>query len=294
MIRSMTGFGRASFEAEGASLSVELRTVNHRHLDLSLRLPRPLSGLEAELRPILAARFSRGKLDLTVSAPAGGTRSDATLDSELAGRYLEWARTLSEAGARASEPTPAELLALPGVVRVSEHGFDEEAVRTALREAVDQAAAAAALMREREGEALGRELSARLAQVRVLGEAVSARSGEVVAAVRERLAKRAAQLREETGAADESRLMQEIVIAADRMDVTEEVVRLASHVAQFESTLDADGSAPVGRKLEFLLQEMHREANTIGSKAADAPIAHRVVELKTELERMREQVLNVE
>ena len=294
MIRSMTGFGRASFEAEGASLSVELRTVNHRHLDLSLRLPRPLSGLEAELRPILAARFSRGKLDLTVSAPAGSARSDVTLDSDLAGRYLEWARTLSGAGAGTSEPTPAELLALPGVVRVAEHTFDEEAVRPALREAVDQAAAAAALMREREGEALARELGARLAQVRVLGEAVSARSGEVVAAVRERLAKRAAQLREETGGADESRLMQEIVIAADRMDVTEEVVRLASHVAQFQSTLDADGSAPVGRKLEFLLQEMLREANTIGSKAADAPIAHRVVELKTELERMREQVLNVE
>jgi uncharacterized protein (TIGR00255 family) len=294
MIRSMTGFGRSGLEAEGASLSVELRTVNHRHLDLTLRLPRPLSGLEAELRTLLAGRFSRGKLDLTVSAPAGAARSDVTLDSELAGRYLEWARTLSAGGAQSGEPTPAELLALPGVVRVTEHSFDEEAVRPALRQAVEQAATAAASMREREGEALARELGARLAAVRSLGDAVSARSGEVVAAVRERLAKRAAQLREETGAADESRLMQEIVIAADRMDVTEEVVRLASHVVQFESTLDADGSAPVGRKLEFLLQEMLREANTIGSKAADAPIAHRVVELKTELERMREQVLNVE
>jgi uncharacterized protein (TIGR00255 family) len=294
MIRSMTGFGRAGFEAEGASLSVELRTVNHRHLDLTLRLPRPLSGLEAELRPILAARFSRGKLDLTVSAPAGTATTDVTLDSQLAGRYLEWARTLSGVGAQNSEPTAAELLALPGVVRVTEHHFDEEAVRPALRAAVEQAAAATVAMREREGEALGRELSARLAQVRALGEAVSARSGEVVAAVRERLAKRAAQLREETGVADESRLLQEIVIAADRMDVTEETVRLASHVAQFESSIEADGSEPVGRKLEFLLQEMLRETNTIGSKAADAPIAHLVVELKTELERMREQVLNVE
>jgi uncharacterized protein (TIGR00255 family) len=207
---------------------------------------------------------------------------------------VEWARTFSADGATSGEPTPAELLALPGVVRVTEHSVDEEAVRPALRQAVEEAATAAALMREREGEALARELSARLAAVRSLGEAVSARSGEVVAAVRERLAKRAAQLREETGGADESRLMQEIVMAADRMDVTEEVVRLASHVEQFESTIGGDASAPVGRKLEFLLQEMLREANTIGSKAADAPIAHRVVELKTELERMREQVLNVE
>lgn len=294
MIRSMTGFGRAQLEVEGVSLSVELRTVNHRHLDLTLRLPRALSGLEAELRPILAARFSRGKFDLVVSTPAGAAKSDVTFDRELARRYLEWARALAAEGADDDEPTPAELLALPGVVRLTEHAFDEEAVRPALRAAVEQAAAAAAVMREREGEALGRELSARLAQVRALGEAVSARSGEVVAAVRERLAKRAAQLREEIGAADESRLMQEIVMAADRMDVTEEVVRLASHVTQFEGTIDADGSGPVGRKLEFLLQEMLREANTIGSKAADAPIAHRVVELKTELERMREQVLNVE
>jgi uncharacterized protein (TIGR00255 family) len=149
-------------------------------------------------------------------------------------------------------------------------------------------------MRAAEGEALERELRARLGAVRELAEAVSARSGEVVAAARERLRKRAEQLREETGIADEARLLQEIVQAAERMDVTEEVVRLASHVAQFEAALDASAGAPVGRKLEFLLQEMSREANTIASKAADAPIAHRVVDLKTELERMREQVLNVE
>jgi uncharacterized protein (TIGR00255 family) len=292
MIRSMTGFGRAQLEAEGLSLTVELRTVNHRYLDVTLRLPRALSGLEAELRTLVTALFSRGKLDVVVSMPPGGARSDVELDQELAARYLTWMRELSVEGALPHEPTAAELLALPGVIRVSEHTLDEDAARPALRAAVEEAAVAAVAMREREGEALDRELRARLAEVRSLGETVSARSGEVVAAVRDRLAKRATQLRETTGAADESRLLQEIVIAADRMDVTEEVVRLASHVSQFESTLDGEG--PVGRKLEFLLQEMLREVNTIGSKAADAPIAHRVVELKTELERMREQALNVE
>ncbi|MEN8160432.1 MAG: YicC/YloC family endoribonuclease [Myxococcota bacterium] len=294
MIRSMTGFGRAQLEADGGSLTVELRTVNHRHLDITLRLPRALSGLEAELRTLVAALFSRGKLDVVVSTPPGSARSDVALDQELAAQYLTWMRELSVEGALPHEPTAAELLALPGVIRVSEQALDEDAVRPALRAAVEEAAVAAVAMREREGEALDRELRARLAQVRAHGEAVSARSGEVVAAVRDRLAKRAEQLREETGAADESRLLQEIVIAADRMDVTEEVVRLASHVSQFEATLDAERGGPVGRKLEFLLQEMLREVNTIGSKAADAPIAHRVVELKTELERMREQALNVE
>jgi uncharacterized protein (TIGR00255 family) len=149
-------------------------------------------------------------------------------------------------------------------------------------------------MRAAEGAALERELRARLGAVRELAGAVAARSDEVAVAVRERLRKRAEQLREETGVADEARLLQEIVLAAERMDVTEEVTRLASHADQFEAAFAAGGAAPVGRKLEFLLQEMGREANTIASKAADAPIAHRVVDLKTELERMREQVLNVE
>jgi len=288
----MTSFGRAQLEVEGTALAVELRTVNHRHLDVTVRLPRALSALEAELRTQLTGRFSRGKLDLVVSTPSGGTRTDVTLDRALAGRYLDFARSLEEDGAGAAAPTPAELLSLPGVVQLSEHAFDEATLAPALRDAVAEAAAAAEAMREREGEALERELRGRLATVRALGETVRERSGEVAAAVRERLAKRAAQLREETGG-DEGRLLQEIVIAADRMDVTEELVRIASHVDQFEATLGA-GEGPVGRKLEFLLQELLREANTIGSKAADAPIAHRVVELKTELERIREQVLNVE
>jgi len=294
VIRSMTGFGRAQLEVEGVSFSVELRTVNHRHLDLSVRLPRALAGLEAELRRALGARFARGKLDLVVSAPFGATKAEVELDRALADRYAEFARTLAAERGTSGELRAAELLALPGVARVLEHALDEQAVRPALVAAVERAAAAADAMRTAEGEALERELRARLGAVRELAEAVSARSGEVVAAARERLRKRAEPLREESGIADEARLLQEIVLAAERMDVTEEVVRLASHVAQFEAALAASAGAPVGRKLEFLLQEMGREANTIGSKAADAPIAHRVVDLKTELERMREQVLNVE
>lgn len=150
-------------------------------------------------------------------------------------------------------------------------------------------------MRVAEGAALERELRARLAAVAALAAEVSERAGEVAAAARERLRKRAEQLSKETGLADEARLAQEVVAAADRMDVTEEVVRLRSHVTQFEAALGAAApDAGVGRRLEFLLQEMSREANTIGSKSGEAKLAHRVVDLKTELERIREQVLNVE
>jgi uncharacterized protein (TIGR00255 family) len=149
-------------------------------------------------------------------------------------------------------------------------------------------------MRAREGEALDRDLRARFAEIGRLAEIVASRSEEVVAAGRLRLRRRADQLREETGLLDEARLHQEVVLAADRMDVTEEVVRLRSHVSQGLAVLDGAADEPVGRGLDFLLQEMGREANTIGSKANDAPLAHVVVDLKTELERIREQVQNVE
>jgi uncharacterized protein (TIGR00255 family) len=290
----MTGFGRAQLEAGGAGLSLELRSVNHRHLDLSVRLPRALAGLEPVLRRALAARFARGKLDLVISA-SGGQRAELELDRALAERYLDFARSLgAETGVDAALHM-GELLALPGVARVSEPVLDEAALRPELLAAFETAAEAADAMRQAEGAALERELRARLARVAGLTAEVAERSGEVAAAARERLRKRAEQLRAETGLVEESRLAQELVSAADRMDLTEEVVRLRSHVAQFEASLAAAApDAGVGRRLEFLLQEMLREVNTIGSKAGDAPLAHHVVDLKTELERIREQALNVE
>ena len=295
MIRSMTGFGRAALELDGASFSVELKSVNHRHLDLALRLPRPLAALEIEVRRALGQRFARGKIDLVVSAPSATARAELELDRALAQRYLEFARELAAERGVGAELRASELLALPGVARVSEHPLDEASLRPALLAAVERAAEAADAMRMAEGAALERELRARLATIAKLASEVAARSGEVAAAARERLTKRAEQLRAETGLGDEARLAQEIVAAADRMDVTEEVVRLSSHVAQFGAALDAASAKEgVGRRLEFLLQEMLREVNTIGSKSGEAKLAHQVVDLKTELERIREQVLNVE
>jgi len=181
------------------------------------------------------------------------------------------------------------------VVRTAEPALPAEVLERELPAAVGRALDSLDAMRTREGESLARDLRGRLARVCELGESIAARSGEVQEAVRDRLRKRAESLRQETGLLDEARLHQEIVLAADRLDVTEEVVRLRSHAAQFESILDeASADRPVGRRLDFLLQEMGREANTIGSKSADAPVAHQVVELKTELERLREQVQNVE
>ena len=291
----MTGFGRAQLEAGGVGLAVELRSVNHRHLDLSVRLPRAPAGLEPELRRALAARFARGKLDLVISAATGSESKELELDRALAERYLDFARAFAAERGVDGALRMGELLALPGIARVQEPVLDEAVLRPALLVALEAAAEAADAMRQAEGAALERELRARLSRLNELAAEVPGLSGELAAAARERLRKRAEQLRAETGLVDESRLAQELVSAADRMDVTEEVVRLRSHVAQFEASLGAAArDAGVGRRLEFLLQEMLREANTIGSKAGDAPLAHLVVDLKTELERIREQALNVE
>ncbi|UCE86530.1 MAG: YicC family protein [Deltaproteobacteria bacterium] len=296
MIRSMTGFGRAPVDVGGAGFEVEVRSVNHRFLDLRIRLPRALSAFESEVRARVQERFSRGKIDLAVSPRGGATPAPRfEIDFAVAEQYVEAAGKLAERHGLEARLGVAALLALPGVSRFVEPELPVEVLRDPLLAAVEQALEATDGMRQREGGALERELLARLTRVRELADALESRAGDVQQAVRERLRKRAAQLQSETGLVDEARLQQEVVLAADRLDIREEAVRLRSHVDQFREAVAASGPGrPAGRRLEFLLQELSREANTIGSKGSDAGLSHRVVELKTELERLREQVQNVE
>lgn len=295
MIYSMTGFGRASREASGVAFEVEARSVNHRHLDLRIRLPRMLADRENSLKQKVQGRLARGKVEIVVNLSANAATAKLVIDESIAGQYVEAARTLSSRHALTGALDVASLLALPGVTRVIESEVDAELLWAAVEEAVEEAVRGLIAMRAAEGEALRLELEGRLATVLRLADAFDARSGEVVLAARQRLQKRAEQIRREVGLTDDARLHQEIVIAADRLDITEELVRLRSHVAQFEETLRAGGADnPVGRRLDFLLQELGREANTVGSKASDAALAQDVVGLKTELERIREQVQNIE
>ncbi len=292
----MTGFGRASFAVGDLAFDVELRSVNHRYLDARVKLPRLLAGFEADARARLQARLDRGKVDLSVTSPGGaGPAPRLEIDLEAVHQYLRAARGLRENEGVGGEIEVAGLLALPGVARFVEPELSADALREGLLRAVDTALEAADAMRAREGEALLRDLLERLGRVEGLVRDVEARSEVVQQGVRERLRRRAEQLRQEVGIVDEARLHQEIVIAADRLDVAEELVRLRSHVVQFRRILDEAGPGkPVGRRLDFLLQEFGREANTIGSKASDGPVAHTIVELKTEIERLREQVQNLE
>jgi uncharacterized protein (TIGR00255 family) len=289
----MTGFGRASFEAASTTFAVELRSVNQRNLDLSIRLPRAFGGLEPELRRALGQRFARGKLELSVALAAGSVpRAELEVDRPLVQRYLALARELAREPGVIDRVSIAELLAMPGVVRTVEAAAREQDVAEPLLAAVSRAADAVLAMREAEGAALARELAARLANVSALVAELGARAGEVQRAVRERMRARAEQLRAETGLLDEARLYHEVALAAERLDVAEELTRLGSHVEQFHAALA--GAEPVGRRLDFLAQELAREANTLGAKAGDAPLAHRVVDLKTEIDRIREQIQNVE
>jgi uncharacterized protein (TIGR00255 family) len=292
----MTGFGRASFQVDLTTFEVELRSVNHRYLDSRVRLPRLLAGVESEVRARIQSRFARGKVDCSVTAPgAGGPAPKLEIDLEVARDYLRSAERLREEGEVGGKLKVGTLLSLPGVSRFVVPDLSAEALREGLLGAVDAALGVLDAMRITEGAALERDLLDRLDVVEGLARSLESRAGEVRAAVRERLRRRAEQLRQESGLFDEARLHQEIVLAADRLDVTEEIVRLRSHVEQFRR-IAAEGGAgkPVGRRLDFLLQEFGREANTIGSKGSDAPIAHEIVELKAEIERLREQVQNVE
>ena len=296
MILSMTGFGRATRESDGVGLDVEARSVNHRHLDLRVRLPKLLGDREAAIKQRIQGRLRRGKIDVTVNLSLADTKPRLEIDEEIAGQYLEACIGLLSRHENLDVGlTAANLFALPGVTRIVETELDPSSFEGPLAEAVDEAIAGLLAMRASEGASLANELEGRLERVASLADAFEARSGEVLSVARQRLQKRAEQIKREVGLVDDARLHQEIVIAADRLDITEELVRLRSHVDQFREILArADGREAVGRRLDFLLQELGREANTVGSKANDAPLAQDVVELKTELERIREQVQNVE
>ena len=296
MIRSMTGFGRSGFGVQDVRFDVEVRSVNHRFLDARIRLPKPLAQHETDVRAAIQRRFDRGKVDLTVASPGGEAKvTKLEIDLAAAQQYLRAAAALREAEGVGGELSVASVLSLPGVARFIDLELPPAELRDGLFTSVEAALEALDGMRAAEGAALERDLLARLEHVVRLVEFLEQRSGLVQGTVRERLRKRAQQLEQEAGLIDPARLHQEIVIAADRLDVTEELVRLRSHVEQFRGILAGAGPrSPVGRRLDFLLQEFGREANTIGSKGSDAPIAHQIVELKTEIERMREQVQNIE
>ena len=292
MIRSMTGFGRASFEVAGMRFGIEIRSLNQKHIDVRARLPRRLSALEPRVVAQVQAAVARGKIDVTLSAAEGvETPLGLELNEPLAEQYHVLIERLRlKFGIK--EPLRLEsFVALPDVVFWREPEADLETYWVAASEGLVRALEDFRSMRETEGRALAADLEARLERIESeLAAARKTMAGTIVQ-VREGLREKVKALLQ--GAEpDPWRMEQEIVYYAERMDVSEEVTRLSSHLAQFRDIMASGGQ--VGRKLDFLVQEMMRETNTIGSKANSAEVSHRVVEMKVELEKIREQVQNVE
>ena len=300
-MRSMTAFGRARVAGEGYELTVELRSVNNRYLDLNIRLPRAWAPQEERIKTALAKLgVSRGKVDVSISVTDTRNQSGGTVlepDMEVAHRYLEAARLLeSELGVE-QDLTASRLLTLPGVMIPAREDEEEtdDAVWEKLSPALEEAVAAFLAAREREGARLGQDLLAKLDGIRRLVATIAARSEENLAAHRARFEERLRAALGEVGNGvtfDENRIVTECAIYADRVAIDEELVRLASHLDTLEALFVS--SEPVGRKIDFMLQETNREINTIGSKCSDADMARTVADVKSELEKIREQIQNIE
>lgn len=287
----MTGFGAAEGRVGGQRVSVELRSVNHRFFNPSIKLPAAFSRWEAEVREVLRQRIARGHV--TVSARVErDAAAGAAIDEARFGRYVEQLRALQERHGLGGDVDVGTVLRMPDVLGAPEA---EPAVESSgeLLEIVERATAALTRMREEEGARLASYLLERLEVIEAALERIAARAPERLVAQRERLRQSVRELTEGV-AVDEQRLAQEIAILADRLDVSEELSRFHSHLAAFRDTIGSPPADGVGRRLAFLLQEMVREANTTGSKASDAGILAQVVAIKEELERSREQVENLE
>ncbi|MBM4326537.1 MAG: YicC family protein [Deltaproteobacteria bacterium] len=292
VIKSMTGFGRGREGNFNVEVISEVRALNHRFLDVSIRLPRIYTGFEPHLRKIVAEYISRGKVDVSVQRyGTSGAVMDVTVDYDLAERYHRCLQELKSALGLAGDLTVAEMLTLKEIVSPQEREDqiekELELAERSLREALDGLND----MRKTEGEAMWNDIRSRLSAIKELAERVAPLVDQVPAQARARLERRIQEL---TGGMElnEDRLMQEVALIAERADVTEELTRLQSHVDQFLA-FGSEGS-PLGRKLEFLLQELHRELNTLGSKSASTDIASHVVIMKAEVEKIREQTQNLE
>jgi uncharacterized protein (TIGR00255 family) len=292
LIASMTGYGRA--EARGARLAVvvEARSLNHRFLEVGVKLPRTLSAHEPALRQLVQGRCSRGRLDVTVTVRRiAGSPNVVRTDLALGADYVRAARALGEAVGLPGELALADLLRLPGVVSVEEGEEDEGESAVLLKDAAQQALDELVRMRHAEGAALAADLGAHLGALEAWASGLAGILPAVLGRIQTRLRERIRALLDEAPA-EPARVVQEAAILAARSDVAEELARLASHCAQFRTLMAIGG--PVGRQLDFLLQEMHREVNTIASKADDGEMVGRVLEARTMVERLREQVQNVE
>ena len=292
MIKSMTGFGSAKGTVEGLNITVELKSVNNRYLDVSVRMPRSFMFAEEAVKSAVQRHISRGKVDVFVSVDSSDA-GDITVkvNEALLKGYIDAVRSISEEYSLPADMTAFGVSRFPDVLSVEKKDLDADAISAGIVDITEHALDDFDAMRLREGEKLRDDVLGRLETITGFVADVETKSPETVKEYRARLEAKMAEVLGSAGI-DENRILAEAAIFADHIAVDEETVRLRSHMSQLKKMIN--GSSPTGRKIDFLIQEFNREANTIGSKCQNSDIAHTVVELKSEIEKIREQIQNIE
>ena len=294
MIKSMTGFGRCRTVLHGREISVEIKSVNHRFFEFSCRTPKGYGFLDDKLKTLVNSRVSRGKIDMFVTVgTAEDTPAEVKINHSLVSGYINAMKEISETYGIENDVTVTAISRFPDVYTVSKAQEDEEEITADVLEAANTAIDGFIAMREAEGEKMKADILGRAEVILATVEEIEERSPQTVKEYEERLLDRINKtLLDYNINIDEQRVLTEVAVFADKVAVAEETVRLRSHFAQLSKIMESQ--TPIGREIDFIIQEMNREANTIGSKVQDAEIAHKVVKIKSEIEKMREQIQNIE
>ena len=292
MASSMTGFGRAEVENAQYKFTVEINTVNNRFLDYQMRLPKTLYQIENNIKNLLGGKFSRGKVTVTVNWEEEHPEGSIVLDEARADAYFKIHQLLKQRYSLEGPLSMHDFASLPDLVKIEKNEDDLEEIWNVLKKALEKAASDAHAMRCAEGANLVKDMRERVTTIHKITAEIEALSGENVRAYEARLKARIEELMGSSDTAASERIAVEVALWADKSDITEECVRLKSHLEQFENSLEESG--PVGKRLNFILQELNRETNTIGDKSAYYEISRRVISVKEEVERLREQVQNIE
>ena len=290
-MKSMTGFGRASLESNGKNYIIEIKTVNNKYSDITVKSPKRLSFMEDKIRKQIANRITRGKVEVSVSFFDFSNKSkNVVLNKEIAKEYIKQLREIADENNLSENISVVEIAKLPDTLNSIDSDNDEEIAGEALQ-CLNMALDSLIEMRKTEGENIKQDLLVRIERVQNLVDKIAENSKGIVEEYVSKLEKRVKEILK-TDVVDENRIAQEAVIYADKTSIEEELTRLNSHIVQFKELVNSDG--PVGKKLDFMIQEMNRETNTIGSKAGSGEITKAVIDLKVELEDIREQIQNIE
>jgi uncharacterized protein (TIGR00255 family) len=291
MIKSMTGFGRGEASQDNITFSVDIKTVNHRYSDISIRLPRMVSPLEEKVRKYISSKLNRGKIDVYINYDSFGQDTKVKLDTNLAAAYVDSLNILKQQFGIKDDISLSLITKFPDILKLDTEEKDLDFLWSIMYSAIEQAVESLVEMRGCEGERLRKDMVEKLDSINATIDEIKVRTPDLVEVYKNKLYDKIKEMTKDIQL-DENRLLTEVAIFADKSSIDEEIVRLKSHIEEFKKTLNVPGT--IGKKLDFIVQEMNREVNTIGSKSSDLGVVNNVIAMKTEIEKIREQVQNIE